>query len=90
MLALAVAAAAPSSIAPLLALAGDPAMHDPSTVVVHDGKFYASGTGGGLPVSVSDDGWTWRRAGILMQAVLAVAAARMCSRAVGTTRGRRT
>jgi arabinan endo-1,5-alpha-L-arabinosidase len=44
-------------------------MHDPSTVVVHDGKFYAYGTGNGLPISVSDDGWTWRRAGTLMQAV---------------------
>ena len=38
-------------------------MHDPSTVVVHDGKFYAYGTGNGLPISISDDGWTWRRAG---------------------------
>ena len=56
-------------VAPLLALDGDPGMHDPSTVVVHDGKFYAYGTGGGLPISISDDGWTWRRAGSLMQAL---------------------
>ena len=44
-------------------------MHDPSTVVVHDGKFYVYATGNGLPISISDDGWTWRRAGTLMQAV---------------------
>ena len=44
-------------------------MHDPSTVIVENGKFYAFGTGAGLPISVSDDGWTWRRAGTLMQAV---------------------
>ena len=36
--------------APLLALDGEPGMHDPSTVVVHDGRFYAFGTGGGLPI----------------------------------------
>ncbi|HEY7186068.1 MAG TPA: hypothetical protein VH436_05940, partial [Vicinamibacterales bacterium] len=56
-------------VAPLLALDGDPAMHDPSTVIVEHGKFYAYGTGAGLPISVSDDGWTWRRAGNVMQAV---------------------
>ena len=56
-------------VSPLVALDGDPGMHDPSTVIVHDGKFYSYGTGGGLPVSVSDDGWTWRRSGTLMQAV---------------------
>jgi arabinan endo-1,5-alpha-L-arabinosidase len=56
-------------VTPVLALDGDPGMHDPSTIVVHDGKFYAYGTGGGLPISISDDGWTWRRAGSLMQAL---------------------
>ena len=54
---------------PLVALDGDPGMHDPSTVVVHDGRFYVYGTGTGLPISISDDGWTWRRAGTLMQAL---------------------
>jgi arabinan endo-1,5-alpha-L-arabinosidase len=54
---------------PLLALDGEPGMHDPSTVVVDEGRFYAFGTGNGLPISVSDDGWTWRRAGALMQAL---------------------
>ena len=55
--------------APLLALDGEPGMHDPSTVVVHDGRFYAFGTGNGLPISISDDGWSWRRAGGLMPAL---------------------
>jgi arabinan endo-1,5-alpha-L-arabinosidase len=56
-------------VTPLLALDGDTAMHDPSTVIVENGTFYAYGTGAGLPISVSDDGWTWRRAGTVMQAV---------------------
>ena len=54
---------------PALALDGQPGMHDPSTVVVHDGKYYVYATGAGLPIAISDDGWTWRRAGTLMQAV---------------------
>lgn len=40
------------------ALDGEVFIHDPSTVVECDGKFYTFGTGrGGL---MSDDGWTWR------------------------------
>src|SRR5436190_6951757 len=54
---------------PVLALDGQPGMHDPSTVIVENGKYYVYATGGGLPVSISDDGWSWRRAGSLMQAV---------------------
>ncbi|HET9267465.1 MAG TPA: family 43 glycosylhydrolase [Vicinamibacterales bacterium] len=54
---------------PVLALDGQPGMHDPSTVVVHDGKYYVYATGAGLPIAISDDGWTWRRAGTLMQAL---------------------
>jgi len=39
-------------------LAGEPFIHDPSTVTLSDGKYYTFGTrGGGL---VSEDGWTWR------------------------------
>jgi len=39
------------------ALNGKPYIHDPSTVILCDGKFYTFGTGaGGL---ISDDGWTW-------------------------------
>jgi arabinan endo-1,5-alpha-L-arabinosidase len=54
---------------PVLALDGQPGMHDPSTVVMHGGKYYVYATGNGIPIAVSDDGWTWRRAGTLMQAV---------------------
>jgi arabinan endo-1,5-alpha-L-arabinosidase len=39
------------------AVDGEPYIHDPSTVVFSDGKYYTFGTGaGGL---ISDDGWTW-------------------------------
>jgi arabinan endo-1,5-alpha-L-arabinosidase len=65
----AAAAAAVLLASPLSALDGQPGMHDPSTVVVHDGKFYVYATGGGLPIAISDDGWAWRRAGTLMQAL---------------------
>jgi arabinan endo-1,5-alpha-L-arabinosidase len=54
-------------VAPLFGLDGQPGIHDPSTIVLHDGKYYVYGTGAGLPISISDDGWTWRRAGTLMQ-----------------------
>src|SRR5579863_232770 len=50
---------------PAWALDGEPYIHDPSTVVECNGKYYAWGTGGtGL---VSDDGWTWH-AGARVQA----------------------
>ena len=57
------------TVSPVLALDGEVRMHDPSTVIQADGKFYVYGTGNGLPAFVSDDGWTWRRAGQVMQAV---------------------
>jgi len=41
-----------------LALDGQFGIHDPSTVVLCDGKYYTYGTFG-TPL-VSDDGWTWR------------------------------
>jgi arabinan endo-1,5-alpha-L-arabinosidase len=44
-------------------------MHDPSTVIEAGGKFYVYATGNGLPAFESDDGWTWRRTGSVMQAV---------------------
>jgi arabinan endo-1,5-alpha-L-arabinosidase len=56
-------------VAPALALDGELGMHDPSTVIQADGKFYVYSTGNGLPAFVSDDGWTWRRTGSVMQAV---------------------
>jgi len=42
----------------VLALDGQIGIHDPSTIVQCDGKYYVYGTGGGS--LVSDDGWTWR------------------------------
>jgi arabinan endo-1,5-alpha-L-arabinosidase len=54
---------------PVVALDGQPGLHDPSTVIAENGKYYVYATGNGLPVSISDDGWTWRRAGGVMQAV---------------------
>ncbi len=41
------------------ALDGQVGIHDPSTVVACNGKFYTYGTGGSS--LVSDDGWTWQR-----------------------------
>jgi arabinan endo-1,5-alpha-L-arabinosidase len=57
------------AVSPALALDGEPGLHDPSTVIQAGGKFYTYGTGNGLPAYVSDDGWTWRRAGPVMRAV---------------------
>src|SRR5580765_1318431 len=42
-----------------LALDGQFGIHDPSTIVLSNGKFYTYGTGGNA--LVSDDGWTWKR-----------------------------
>ena len=44
---------------PVVALDGQPGLHDPSTVIAENGKYYVYATGGGLPMSISDDGWTW-------------------------------
>jgi len=41
------------------ALDGQIGIHDPSTIIQCDGKYYTFGTGG--IALVSDDGWTWRR-----------------------------
>ena len=41
------------------ALDGQVQIHDPSTVVQCENKFYTFGTGG--TALVSDDGWSWRR-----------------------------
>ena len=50
------------SLGPALALDGEPYIHDPSTIMECDGKYYTFGTGsGGLR---SDDGWTWRGGGV--------------------------
>ncbi len=52
---------------PVASLEGEVGIHDPSTVIRSEGRYYSFGTGGGLPISVSDDGWTWRRNGTLME-----------------------
>ena len=44
--------------APIWALDGLVNIHDPSTVIMCEGKYYVYGTGG--TALVSDDGWTWR------------------------------
>jgi arabinan endo-1,5-alpha-L-arabinosidase len=54
---------------PALALDGDVLVHDPSTIATDAGRYYTYGTGKGLPILVSEDGWTWRRAGSLMSAL---------------------
>ena len=46
-------------VARAFALDGQVQIHDPSTIVQCDGKFYTYGTGG--TCLVSDDGWTWHR-----------------------------
>lgn len=38
---------------------GEPFIHDPSTIVKCDGKYYTFGTGGGG--LISEDGWVWNR-----------------------------
>jgi len=42
---------------PALAQVGKPYIHDPSTIIQCDGKYYTFGTGGGG--LMSEDGWTW-------------------------------
>lgn len=46
-----------------LALDGQIGIHDPSTVVQCDGKYYVFGTGRGLSFLVSSNGFNWRRGG---------------------------
>ena len=45
------------SVSAGIAQTGAPYIHDPSTIVECDGKYYTFGTGGGG--LISDDGWTW-------------------------------
>ncbi len=52
-----------------LALEGQIGIHDPSTIVQCNGRFYTYGTGGNS--LVSDDGWTWRRGATLPRRGLA-------------------
>ena len=41
----------------VMAQVGKPFIHDPSTIMECDGKYYTFGTGGGG--LISEDGWTW-------------------------------
>ena len=47
--------------APALALEGAIGIHDPSTVIVCDGKYYVFGTGRGISVLTSSNGFNWQR-----------------------------
>jgi arabinan endo-1,5-alpha-L-arabinosidase len=38
-------------------------VHDPSPVVKCDGRYYVFGTGRGIPILASNDGFTWQREG---------------------------
>jgi arabinan endo-1,5-alpha-L-arabinosidase len=42
----------------VVAQIGEPFIHDPSTIMESDGKYYTFGTGGGG--LISEDGWTWK------------------------------
>lgn len=45
-----------------MAQVGKPFIHDPSTIVECEGKYYTFGTGGGGLISA--DGWTWNGGGV--------------------------
>ncbi len=49
--------------APAFALEGNIGIHDPSTVVKCDGAYYVFGTGRGIPVLTSTNGFDWQRGG---------------------------
>ncbi len=51
------------------ALDGDTRVHDPSTVIQCDGRYYVFTTGRGIPILSSDDGWTWKRSGHVFEDV---------------------
>src|SRR5688572_33178292 len=46
----------------IFAQVGKPFIHDPSTIVECDGKYYTFGTGGGG--LISNDGWKWNSGGV--------------------------
>jgi arabinan endo-1,5-alpha-L-arabinosidase len=45
------------------ALDGSINIHDPSTVIECEGRYYVFGTGGGIPFLTSNDEFTWQRSG---------------------------
>src|SRR5512136_2829506 len=46
----------------MTAQVGKPFIHDPSTIMECEGKYYTFGTGGGG--LISEDGWTWLRGAV--------------------------
>jgi arabinan endo-1,5-alpha-L-arabinosidase len=44
-------------------LEGDLRVHDPSTIVACDGRYYVFFTGPGIPILSSEDAFTWQRSG---------------------------
>ncbi|MDP9173980.1 MAG: family 43 glycosylhydrolase [Planctomycetota bacterium] len=57
------------AISPAVALDGMLAIHDPSTVIKCDGKYYVFGTGRGIPFLASNDGFTWERKGRVFEQI---------------------
>ena len=51
------------SATPVFAIDGMIGVHDPSTVVVCDGNYYSFGTGRGIPILTSSNGFNWQRGG---------------------------
>ena len=51
------------------ALDGMIGIHDPSTVIVCDGKYYCYGTGRGVSVLTSSNGFNWQRGGRVFERV---------------------
>ena len=49
------------SATPVFAIDGMIGVHDPSTVVVCDGNYYSFGTGRGIPILTSSNGFNWQR-----------------------------
>ncbi|MDR0981980.1 MAG: family 43 glycosylhydrolase [Culturomica sp.] len=58
----AVAFASVCFIETAVAQIGEPFIHDPSTIMECEGKYYTFGTGGGG--LISEDGWTWHGGGV--------------------------
>jgi arabinan endo-1,5-alpha-L-arabinosidase len=48
---------------PAPALEGMIGIHDPSTVILCDGNYYVFGTGRGIPILTSSNGYNWQRGG---------------------------
>ncbi len=56
-------------IQPALAVEGMLGVHDPSTVATCDGKYYVFGTGRGIPILSSTNGFDWQRVGKVFERI---------------------